>query len=126
MDELKDKTILIVDDENRNSFALGSYLALHAINLDTMGNGEEALTWLRSGEHVDSIRLDRMMPVMDGYETVSEVAKDEKMTKIPVISVAAKAMKGDKEKGLEAVAWDYNSNATDVNLLIEKLKRCMQ
>lgn len=123
MKNLKDKVVLIVDDEERNTFALSSYLETVDMKIRKAGNGEEAILLLNSGNHVDVILLDMMMPVMDGYETLSILKGSNTLMHIPVIAVTAKAMKGDKEKCLEAGAWDYISKPLDMKVLIDKLVR---
>jgi CheY-like chemotaxis protein len=122
-DKLKDKIVLIVDDDERNTFALGSYLKEMDMKVETALNGEDALLKLSSGLNPAVILLDIMMPVMDGYETLAALRENGLLKQIPVIAVTAKAMKGDKEKCLEAGAWDYVSKPIDMHTLIEKLNR---
>lgn len=119
------KIVLIVDDDERNTFALGSYLKSLNMVVDTAGNGEEAMSKLLGGVDADIILLDMMMPVMDGYETLLALKQKDLLEKIPVIAVTAKAMVGDKEKCLEAGAWDYVSKPIDMQTLIEKLNRLL-
>jgi len=123
MEKLKDKLVLIVDDDARNIFALGSYLEALDMKIISAGNGEEAITELLRGTKPDIILLDMMMPVMDGYETLSVLKKDDSLKQIPVIAVTARAMKGDKEKCLEAGAWDYMSKPIDLNTLVDKITK---
>jgi len=124
-DKLSHKIVLIVDDDERNTFALGSYLKSLNMVVDTAGNGEEAMSKLLGGVDADIILLDMMMPVMDGYETLLALKQKDLLEKIPVIAVTAKAMVGDKEKCLEAGAWDYVSKPIDMQTLIEKLNRLL-
>jgi CheY-like chemotaxis protein len=123
MERLENKVVLIVDDDERNTFALGSYL--EAINMKVLiaANGEEAISLLNAHTHVDIILLDMMMPVMDGYETLTLLKQREETKHIPIIAVTAKAMIGDKEKCLEAGAWDYLSKPMDMKILVDKLIR---
>jgi two-component system chemotaxis sensor kinase CheA len=123
MGKLENKTVLIADDEERNTFALSSYLELLGMKIKTAKNGEEALHLLQDGKKVDIILLDMMMPVMDGYETLHFLRQHESTQRIPVIAVTARAMKGDKEKCLEAGAWDYVSKPIDLKILIDKIQR---
>jgi CheY-like chemotaxis protein len=118
---LKDKTVLIVDDDDRNTFALASYLETVEVKTLIVGNGAEAIALLQTGTPVDIILLDMMMPVMDGYETLSALKEDPKIEKIPVIAITAKAMKGDREKCLNAGAMDYVSKPLDLKLLVQKM-----
>ena len=121
MEKLKNKIVLIAEDEERNVFALQSYLETLEMKIITVQNGEEANSFLKSNPKPDIILLDIMMPVMDGIETMSIIMRDKELKSIPVIAVTAKAMKGDREKCLEAGAWDYVSKPIDMNLLIAKM-----
>jgi CheY-like chemotaxis protein len=121
MNKLADKNILIVDDVDSNVFALKSYLETLNIKISVVRNGEEAISFLGTGSKPDLILLDMMMPVMDGYETLKVMSETGFLSRIPVIAVTARAMKGDKEKCLDAGAWDYASKPLDMNLLVEKI-----
>ena len=121
MKKLKDKVVLLVDDEARNTFALGSYLRTHDMNIVEAIHGADAIRILESGQSIDIILLDMMMPVMDGYETLAYLSHSERFKHIPVISVTARAMKGDREKCLEAGAWDYISKPIELNSLLDKI-----
>ncbi len=123
MDQLKNKLVLIVDDEPRNTFALRSYLELLDMKISTAENGEEAIALLRDKLNPDLILLDMMMPVMDGYETLAVLKQDEALKGFPVIAVTAKAMVGDREKCMEAGAWDYISKPLDMKALVEKMNQ---
>lgn len=123
MNTLVNKVVLIVDDEERNRFALKSYLESYDIRIEIATNGEEAIDMIRKGVKVDIILLDMMMPVMDGYETLAELKNDEALSAIPVIAVTAKAMKGDAEKCIESGAWDYISKPVNLGLLLEKINQ---
>lgn len=121
MNRLKNKTALIVDDDVRNIFALRSYLETLEMKVITAENGDEAISLLKQDAKPDVILLDMMMPVMDGYETLKHLKDIDLLKTIPVIAVTAKAMKGDKEKCMEAGAWDYVSKPLDMKLLSEKI-----
>jgi CheY-like chemotaxis protein len=123
VENLKNKLILIVDDHLRNTFALTSYLESLDMKIDVVENGEEAIRYLKTGSRPDVILLDMMMPVMDGYETLAALKMDDNFRKIPVIAVTANAMKGDREKCLEAGAWDYISKPVDLHVLMDKLTK---
>jgi len=125
MEKLKNKVVLIVDDEERNVFALRSYLETLEMEILTALNGEEAIAMLRDNPKPAIILLDIMMPVMDGYETLAVLKSNAKLKDIPVIAVTAKAMKGDEEKCLETGAWDYISKPLNMKMLIEKMNRWM-
>lgn len=126
MNELKDKVVLIVDDEERNVFALSSYLGAQDMEVIVARNGEEALIKMMEQPRPDIVLLDMMMPVMDGYEALRVIRQEEKYSGIPVIAVTAKAMKGDREKCLEAGAHDYMPKPVNITALIEKMKHWMQ
>ena len=119
MDKLKNKVVLIVDDEERNVFALTSYLETLGMKIITAQNGLEAVSLLENNLKPDIILLDIMMPVMDGYEAMAIIKRNNELKGIPIIAVTAKAMKGDKEKCLEAGAWDYVSKPIHMKTLIE-------
>lgn len=116
-------TILLVDDDERNTFALSAYLEANGITSVIARDGAEALEKLRTGTAPDAVLLDMMMPVMDGYETLAVLRGDPELKKIPVIAVTAKAMKGDAERCLEAGAWDYLAKPLDLKVLMEKLSQ---
>mgnify|MGYP001562325247 CR=1 FL=1 len=115
------KNILIVDDDERNTYALRSYLEFYNMDITIARDGSEAIGKLRQGLKPDVILLDMMMPVMDGYETLEALQADANLRVIPVIAVTAKAMKGDAEKCLAAGAWDYLAKPLDLNALIDKI-----
>jgi len=117
---MTNKTVLLVDDEQRNVFALSSYLQAQDMNVIVAENGEQALQMIK--EHDPAIvLLDMMMPVMDGYETLAAMKQNGDLQRIPVIAVTAKAMKGDREKCLDAGAWDYVSKPVELKSLLEKM-----
>ena len=123
MEKLKDKVVLIVDDDRRNTFALTSYLEALDMKIVIADNGEEAISLLHKGTKPDIILLDMMMPVMDGYETLNMLKQDSSLKQIPVIAVTARAMKGDREKCMEAGAWDYTSKPIDLVSLVDKITK---
>ena len=105
---------MIVDDDERNRYALSSYLDMLEMKVITANDGESALNILRSGKTIDLILLDIMMPVMDGYEMLRLLRSDASLKEIPVIAVTARAMKGDDLKCLEAGATDYIAKPIDL------------
>ena len=120
---LKNKTVLIVDDDERNRFALSSYLDTLDMNVITANDGAAAMGLLRSGKTIDLILLDIMMPVMDGFEMLRILREDALLKHIPVIAVTAKAMKGDDARCLEAGASDYIPKPIDLNIFIKKMAK---
>jgi CheY-like chemotaxis protein len=121
MEKIKNKIVLIVDDEERNVYALRSYLETLEMKIIIAYNGQEAISMLQGNPKPDIILLDIMMPVMDGYETLGILKNNEELKNIPVIAVTAKAMKGDEEKCRDAGAWDYISKPVNIKMLIEKM-----
>lgn len=121
--KLKNKRVLIVDDDERNRYALSSYLDMLEMKVITANDGESALNMLRSGKTVDLILLDIMMPVMDGYEMLRLLRSDVSLKDIPVIAVTARAMKGDDLKCLEAGASDYVAKPIDLKNFLSILNK---
>jgi CheY-like chemotaxis protein len=120
---LKNKTVLIVDDDERNRFALSSYLDMLEMTVITADDGAAAMRVLKSGTTVDLILLDIMMPVMDGYEMLKILKDDVLLKHIPVIAVTAKAMKGDDARCMEAGASDYIPKPIDLKSFISKMAK---
>ena len=119
---LKDKTVLVVDDDVRNIYSLTKALELLQMNVITAIDGAEALKALEAHPHTDVVLLDMMMPNMDGYETAKRIRQDKKLKKLPVIAVTAKAMTGDREKCINAGASDYITKPVDVDQLLSLLR----
>lgn len=120
---LTGKTVLVADDDIRNIFSLTKVLENHGMDVLTASDGKEALKVLEeNSDKVDVVLMDMMMPEMDGYETISRIRKDPKLSYLPVLAVTAKAMMGDREKCIEAGASDYISKPVDSNQLISLLR----
>ena len=120
-EKLKNKKVLVVDDEERNTFALRSYLETLDMDIALAENGKEAITLLRNGLKCGIILLDIMMPVMDGFETLAVLREDNNLRDIPVIAVTARTMTGDRAKCLEAGAKDYMSKPINLPELTYKI-----
>lgn len=118
---LKGKTILIVDDDIRNIYSLTSALDDEGITCVTAENGKVALSVL-SSQDVDLVLMDVMMPEMDGYEATIEIRKIERLKKLPIIALTAKAMKGDKEKCLSVGMSDYISKPVNIEQLLSLMR----
>jgi len=116
------RTILIVEDDVRNIFALSSVLEPKGAKIVIARNGREALDVLEKTPEVDLILMDVMMPEMDGIVATREIRKKHKWSKLPIISLTAKAMKDDQERCLAAGANDYVSKPVDIEMLLSLLR----
>ncbi|HTS20772.1 MAG TPA: response regulator, partial [Casimicrobiaceae bacterium] len=125
-DVLQGKRALIVDDDMRNIFALASLLEDRGMIVSSHDNGRDAVQGLHRDPHVDVILMDIMMPEMDGIATIREIRRIPGCKQIPIIAVTAKAMKGDREKCMEAGAWDYLSKPVDTELMVGVLRAWLE
>jgi signal transduction histidine kinase/CheY-like chemotaxis protein/HAMP domain-containing protein len=119
---LAGKKVLIVDDDMRNIFALSSVLEEHEMVMVSSDNGRDAIKLLQTQTDIDIVLMDIMMPEMDGIDTMREIRKISHLKSLPIIAVTAKAMKGDREKCIEAGAWDYLSKPVDPQHLLSVLR----
>jgi hypothetical protein len=119
---LAGKKVLIVDDDIRNIFALTSILEWHNMKIYSAETGRRAIKILQAEQDMDIVLMDIMMPEMDGMDTMREIRKMPEFKNLPIIAVTAKAMKGDREKCIEAGAWDYLSKPVDREKLISVLR----
>jgi len=119
---LAGKRALIVDDDMRNIFALSSVLEEYDMEISSTDNGRDAIKLLERDPEVDIVLMDIMMPEMDGLETMREIRKIPACRDLPIVAVTAKAMKGDRERCLEAGAWDYLSKPVDTEQLLGTLR----
>ena len=116
------KRVLVVDDDIRNIFALTSVLEGHGMKVLFAENGKDALALLDKGEAVDLVLMDVMMPEMDGYETTRRIRTAPQWRSLPIIALTAKAMKGDREKCIEAGASDYITKPVDTDQLLSLMR----
>jgi len=116
------KKVLVVDDDIRNIFALGSVLERRGMTVLTAGTGREAITTLESTPDVAIVLMDIMMPEMDGYETMQVIRQNPSFRRLPIIALTAKAMKGDREKCLEAGASEYLAKPVNTEQLLSALR----
>jgi CheY-like chemotaxis protein len=119
---LQGRKVLIVDDDMRNIFSLTSALEQHGMDVAFAENGRQGIETLKRTPGIDIMLVDIMMPEMDGYETMREIRKLPQYRDLPLIAVTAKAMKGDREKCLEAGATDYVSKPVDIDQLLAVLR----
>ena len=123
---LAGKRVLIVDDDVRNIFALTSVLEQYDMAIVSADNGRDAIQMLDNGKVVDVVLMDIMMPEMDGLDTTREIRRIPTCKNLPIIAVTAKAMKGDRDRCLEAGAWDYLSKPVDTDQLLAVLRLWLQ
>ncbi len=119
---LKGKRILVVDDDMRNVFALSNMLEERDMEVTIAKNGLECLDKLEEAEGIDCILMDIMMPKMDGYEAMREIRRQDRFKKLPIIALTAKAMKGDKDKCIEAGASDYLAKPVNTEKLLSMMR----
>ncbi|WP_423149241.1 response regulator [Rubrolithibacter danxiaensis] len=119
---LKNKTVLVADDDVRNIFSITKALEQLKMKVISAVDGKEALKILEENQEVDIVLMDMMMPEMDGYETTAKIRQNYRFKNLPVIAVTAKAMIGDREKCIQAGASDYISKPIDIDQLISLLR----
>jgi CheY-like chemotaxis protein len=121
-DVLVGKNVLIVDDDVRNLFALTTAFERYNMNVITAESGKEAIQHLNEKENIDLVLMDIMMPEMDGYETTQKIRREAKNSSLPIIAVTAKAMKGDRQKCIEAGASDYITKPVKIDQLLSLMR----
>jgi HAMP domain-containing protein/signal transduction histidine kinase/DNA-binding response OmpR family regulator len=119
---LAGKKVLVVDDDIRNIFALTSVLERHHMVILSAETGRDAIRIIQSTPDLDVVLMDIMMPEMDGIDTMRAIRKLPDFKSLPIIAVTAKAMKGDREKCIEAGAWDYLSKPVDSEQMLAVLR----
>jgi two-component system cell cycle response regulator DivK len=118
----KDK-ILIIDDDNRNIFALSAVLKAKKYNCVSATSGEQGLEILKQDKDIGVVLMDMMMPGMDGYQAMAVMNQDMVLKHVPVIAVTAQAMLGDRERCLEAGAIGYVSKPINVDQLTDLITK---
>ncbi|HYE71505.1 MAG TPA: response regulator [Aquabacterium sp.] len=121
-EDLVGRKVLLVDDDARNIFALSSVLERRGINVLTATTGKEAISLLEATTDVAIVLMDIMMPEMDGYQTMQVIRGKAQFRRLPIIALTAKAMKGDREKCLEAGASDYLAKPVNTEQLLSSLR----
>jgi HAMP domain-containing protein/signal transduction histidine kinase/DNA-binding response OmpR family regulator len=119
---LEGRKVLIVDDDIRNIFALSSVLEWRNMLIYSAETGSDAIQVLQNHPDIDVVLMDIMMPEMDGYETMRAIRQIPHLKNLPIIAVTAKAMKGDREKCIEAGAWDYLAKPVDSEQMLAVLR----
>ena len=117
------KTILIIDDDTRNIFALSAVLKAKQFDCLSASSAPEGIELLRNDKHIMAVLMDIMMPDMDGYEAINIIKNDAATAHIPVIAVTAQAMQGDEAKVLTSGADAYISKPVDVDKLLRVLSQ---
>ena len=117
-EDLVGRTALLVDDDARNIFALSSVLERRGMNVLTATTGSEAVALVNSNPEIAIVLMDIMMPQMDGYQTMGVIRENPEFRRLPIIALTAKAMKGDREKCLEAGASDYLAKPVNTEQLL--------
>jgi CheY-like chemotaxis protein len=119
---LAGKPVLVVDDDVRNIFALSSVLERRGMKVSTANTGREAISMLEANPNLSIVLMDIMMPEMDGYQTMQAIRRKPEFSRLPIIALTAKAMKGDREKCLEAGASDYLAKPVNTQQLLSALR----
>jgi CheY-like chemotaxis protein len=119
---LKNRKVLVVDDDIRNIFALNSLLERHNMQVISANNGRDAIRLIESTPDLALVLMDIMMPEMDGYETIRRIRSESEFRRLPIIALTAKAMKGDREKCLEAGASDYVAKPVNTEQLLSLVR----
>lgn len=119
---LKDKTVLIADDDVRNIFSLTKALEIQGMKIIPAMDGKEALKILKENPSIDVVLMDMMMPEMDGYESIREIRTIPQFKNLPVLAVTSKAMMGDREKCIAVGASDYISKPVDIDQMVSLLR----
>ena len=112
----------MVDDDVRNIFALTSVLEDHEMEVLAAESGTAAIDLLAKPNLVDVVLMDLMMPGVDGFETIRTIRRMPGLRSLPIVAVTAKAMKGDRERTIEAGAWDYLSKPVEPERILRVLR----
>jgi HAMP domain-containing protein/CheY-like chemotaxis protein len=119
---LRGRKVLVVDDDARNIFALTTVLENHRMDVLSATNGRQAIEVIQNTPELSAVLMDIMMPEMDGYATMRQIRSDPRFRSLPILALTAKAMKGDREKCLEAGASDYIAKPVDTDQLLSLLR----
>ncbi|WP_426733593.1 HAMP domain-containing protein [Myxococcus faecalis] len=119
---LVNRKVLVVDDDVRNIFALNTVLERYGMKVAFAESAREGLAQLETDEDIELVLMDVMMPEMDGYQAMRAIRRMERVSHLPILALTAKAMKGDREKCLEAGASDYITKPVDIEKLLSLLR----
>jgi CheY-like chemotaxis protein/signal transduction histidine kinase/HAMP domain-containing protein len=119
---LKGRKVLVVDDDARNIFALTTVLESHDLQVLSATNGRQAIDMIQSTPDLSMVLMDIMMPEMDGYQTMREIRNDVRFRSLPILALTAKAMKGDREKCIDAGASDYIAKPVNTDQLLSLMR----
>jgi CheY-like chemotaxis protein/signal transduction histidine kinase/HAMP domain-containing protein len=119
---LRGRRVLVVDDDARNIFALTTLLEGHEMEVISATNGRQAIELIETTPDLNMVLMDIMMPEMDGYQTMREIRKDPQFRTLPMLALTAKAMKGDREKCLDAGASDYIAKPVNTDQLLSLMR----
>jgi two-component system cell cycle response regulator DivK len=119
----KKNLILIIDDDSRNIYALSAVLKAKGYGCITAQNVNDGIKLLEENPQTGLVLMDIMMPDIDGYEAIAMIKAKEDYKNLPVIAVTAQAMNGDKERCIQAGAWDYISKPVNVNKLMTSINK---
>jgi CheY-like chemotaxis protein len=122
----ENKKILIVDDDMRNVYVLSKILEERKVNILIGRNGREGVEIVKNNPDINLVLMDIMMPEMDGYTAIREIRADKRFFQLPIIALTAKAMKGDREKCIEAGANEYLSKPVNTEKLLNLLRVWLQ
>ncbi|PYR53226.1 MAG: hybrid sensor histidine kinase/response regulator [Acidobacteria bacterium] len=121
-DVLRERKVLVVDDDARNIFALTTALENQEMEVLSATNGRQAIELIKQTPDLGLVLIDIMMPEMDGYETIREIRRHATFRRLPILALTAKAMKGDREKCLQAGASDYIAKPVNTDELLSLLR----
>jgi CheY-like chemotaxis protein len=119
---LSGRQVLIVDDDLRNLFALSSVLEQQQMKVLFAENGKDGIEVLKNNPSIEIVLMDIMMPEMDGYDTMRTIRRIPRFKQLPIITLTAKAMKGDRDKCIAAGASDYITKPVDVARLLSMMR----
>ena len=124
--DLAGRTVLVVDDDMRNAFALSKVLRSKGLKVLVAQDGNKALTQINEAKELDVVLMDIMMPGMDGYTAIKEIRKQQEFLTLPIIALTANAMIGDRDKCIAAGASDYLSKPVDIDALLNMMREQLQ